>query len=86
MMIVPILTYQSTFKITFTNTQKKMLKSLQRRASVIVGHEIPSVIQVIHRGSLHPNTKMFGGWRLLKFYWLFHSQQTLTTYETQDIS
>ena len=26
-----------------------MLKSLQRRASVIVGHEVPSVIQVIHR-------------------------------------
>ena len=49
MMIMPILTYQSTVKITFTNTQKEMLKSLQRRASVIVGHEVPFVIQLIHR-------------------------------------
>ena len=49
MMIMPILTYQSTVKITFTNTQKEMLKSLQCRASVIVGHEVPSVIQVVHR-------------------------------------
>ena len=48
-MMMPILTYQSTVKITFTDTQKEMLKSLQRRASVIVGHEVPSFIQVIHR-------------------------------------
>ena len=42
-MIMPILTYQSTVKVTFTKTQKERLKSLQRRASVIFGREAPSV-------------------------------------------
>ena len=49
MMILPILTYRSTVKITFTKTQKDRLKSLQCRASVIVGQEVPSVTQVIYR-------------------------------------
>ena len=49
MMILPILVYRSTVKIYFTTTQKNRLKSLERRATVIVGKEVQSVINVINR-------------------------------------
>ena len=49
MMILPILVYRSTIKIYFTTTQKNRLKSLERRATVIVGKEVQSVINVISR-------------------------------------
>ena len=49
MMILPILVYRSTVKISFTTTQKNRLKSLERRATVIIGKEVQSVINIINR-------------------------------------
>ena len=49
MMIQPILTYRSTVKLSHTSTQLKKLKSLERRASVIVGRGVPSITNCINK-------------------------------------
>ena len=43
MMVQPILTYRSTVKLLHTNTQLKKLRSLERRAGVIIGRTVPSI-------------------------------------------
>jgi hypothetical protein len=48
MIILPILTYSSTVKITITETQKEKLTSLQKRAkSIIRSEDVPNIIDVI---------------------------------------
>ena len=49
MMILPLLTYRSTVKLCHSMTQKKMLKSLERRASTITGVNVPSVLSLINK-------------------------------------
>jgi len=49
MMIVPLLTYRSTVKLCHSETQKKMLKSLESRATTITGVKVPSVLSLINR-------------------------------------
>ena len=49
MMIVPLLTYRSTAKLNHSETQKKMLKSLERRASMVTRVNVPSVFNLINR-------------------------------------
>ena len=49
MMIVPLLTYLSTVKLNHSETQKKMLKSLERRASMVTRVNVPSVFNLINR-------------------------------------
>ena len=49
MMILPLLTYRSTVKLCHSMTQKKMLKSLERRASTITEVNVPSVLSLINK-------------------------------------
>ena len=49
MMIVPLLTYRSTVKLNHSETQKKMLKSLERRATTVTGVKVPSVLNLVNR-------------------------------------
>ena len=48
MMIVPLLIYRSTVKLSHSETQKKMLKSLERRASTVTGVKVPSVLNLVN--------------------------------------
>jgi hypothetical protein len=48
MIILPILTYSSTIKMTITETQKEKLTSLQKRAkSIIRSEDVPNITDVI---------------------------------------
>ena len=49
MMIQPIPTYRCTVKLSHTSTQLKKLKSLERRASVIVGRGVPPITNCINK-------------------------------------
>ena len=40
LMIMPILTYSSTSKTTFNNTQLQKISSLERRATKVIGYEL----------------------------------------------
>ena len=48
MMIVPLLIYRNTVKLSHSETQKKMLKSLERRASTVTGVKVPSVLNLVN--------------------------------------
>ena len=47
MMILQILTYRSTVKLHFNNTQQRKLKSLEDRAKNIIGRGVPCIINSI---------------------------------------
>lgn len=49
MTVQPILTYRSTVKLLYTNTQQKRLKSLMNRAERIVGRKVPCIISAINK-------------------------------------
>ena len=49
MMILPILTYRSSVKLSFTNTQKQKFTSLENRACRIIKKTVPSVSATINR-------------------------------------
>ena len=50
-MIVPLITYSTTHRIPFTNTQYKKLESLSRRASSIIkcNDNLPSINGLVNR-------------------------------------
>ena len=61
MLILPILTCGTTIKITFTETQKEKLNSLQNRAkSIICSKDVPNIIDVIKREIMYASEKVFG--------------------------
>ena len=47
MMVVPILTYSSTIKTTYTTTQQRKLKSLERRAKIITGKSVKPINTIL---------------------------------------
>ena len=53
MMTVPILTYRGPIKLTYTETQKRQFKSLERRAHRLTGKRIPSILNLIHAEALN---------------------------------
>ena len=49
MMILPLMTYRSTVQLCHSETKKKMLRSLERRAASIIGVKVPAVLSLINK-------------------------------------
>ena len=52
MMIVPMLTYRGPVKLSYTRTQENKFKSLERRAKLIIGRAVPSILNSIKKEAL----------------------------------
>ena len=61
MTILPILTYSSTVKTIFNNTQLLKFASIERRASVIVGNPVGSIAETIEHQITTMVTKCIQG-------------------------
>ena len=60
MIILPILTYGTIIKMTFTETQKEKLNSLQNRAkSIICSKDVPNIIDVIKRKIMYASESVW---------------------------
>ena len=61
MTILPIITYRSTVKTTFNNTQLLKFVSIERRASAIVGTPVVRIIENIEQQITFMVTKCING-------------------------
>ena len=52
MMIVPLLTYRGSVKLTYTKTQQNKFGYLERRAREIIGQPVPKIINVIKKEAI----------------------------------